>query len=94
MFYEKKKEIRKYVRSLGWPETMRLMVETQAQIKELMATMSWIEGLDGMKKHIKKSIDLELAGYKLECCAKRIQRMARVEQSKWAHEFRESVLKT
>ena len=94
MFYEKKKEIRKYVRSLEWTDTMRLMVETQAQIKELMTTMSWIEGLDGIKKHIKKSIDLELAGYKLEYCAKRIQCMARIEQSKWAHEFRESVLKT
>lgn len=94
MFYEKKKEIRKYVRSLGWTDTMRLMVETSAQIDELRSTMSWVEGLDGMKQHIKKAIDLELAAYKLECCAKRIQRMARVEQNKWAHEFRESVLKT
>lgn len=94
MFYEEKKEIRKYVRSLGWTDTMRLMVETSAQIDELRSTMSWVEGLDGMKQHIKKAIDLELAGYKLECCAKRIQCMARVEQNKWAHEFRESVLKT
>jgi hypothetical protein len=94
MFYEKKKEIRKYVRSLMWTDTMRLMVETSAQIDELRSTMSWVDGLDGMKKHIKKSIDLELAGYKLECCAKHIQCMARTEQRNWTRAFRESVLKT
>lgn len=91
MLYEEKKKIRKCVRSLGWTETMMLIVETSAQIDELRSTMSWVDDLDGMKKYIKKSIDLELAGYKLECCAKRLQRMANVEQSKWAHKLIDSV---
>lgn len=92
MFYEEKKEIRKHVRSLGWCETMKLMVETSAQIDELRSTMSWVDGLDGIKKYIKKSLELELAGYKLECCARRIQHIARINQSNWSRVLRHYVL--
>lgn len=87
MTYEERKEIRKEVKALGWAETLKMMTETLSHIKEVAATMNVIEGLDGMKRQIKKNIDVERACYRLELCAKKLQEISKFEQNKWAMNF-------
>ena len=87
MTHKARKAIRKHIRSLGWSETIQAMEYWSAYIKEYAAHMNVVNGLDDMRRQVKKNIDIEVAAYKVECAAKHLQRMASIEQHKWAQSF-------
>ena len=91
MTHEAKKAIRMDVQRLDWGETIQLMAMTGVYIKEYASRMNVIKGLDGMRKQIKKNIDIEIAAYRMECAARHLQRMARTEQDKLAQSFIDGV---
>lgn len=91
MTHEAKKAIRMDVQRLGWGETIQLMAMTGAYIKEYASRMNVVNGLDDMQKQVKKSIDIEISAYRMECAAKHLQRMARAEQDKWSQSFIDGV---